>query len=50
MALTNIEYDYLSKMPATLKGIEEQLKRIADSLEKISEATIKDKHNQKVNK
>ena len=37
MSLTNAEIEYMSKMPARLKGIEEQLKRIADSLEKFVE-------------
>lgn len=35
MALTKAEIEYMSKMPARLKGIEEQVKRVADLLEKI---------------
>ena len=31
--MTNIEYDYMSNVPSRLKGIEDQLKRIADTLE-----------------
>ena len=37
MALTNAEIEYMKKMPAALHGIEEQMKRIADALEKIAE-------------
>ena len=39
MALTNAEIEYMKKMPAVLRGIEEQLTRIADALEKLSEGS-----------
>lgn len=34
--ITNAELEYMAKMPARMKGIEDQLKRIADSLENIA--------------
>lgn len=39
MGLTNAELDYLRSVPSRLKGIEEQLKRIADLLEIVVEKT-----------
>ena len=36
MALTNAELDYMRSVPSRLKSIEEQLERIADALEKLT--------------
>lgn len=37
--MTEIELRYMNVVPARLKAIEEQLKRIADVLEKLAGAT-----------
>lgn len=34
--ITNGEIEYMKKMPAVLRGIETQLARIADALEKLT--------------
>jgi hypothetical protein len=34
--ITNAELEYMKKMPAVLRGIETQLTRIADALEKLT--------------
>lgn len=45
MPLTIAEMEFMAKVPSRLKGIEEQLKRIADALEQRQSAQVNNPKN-----